>query len=118
MVKAWNIRTVYLYLVSFVTLIMLIVGTVNLIRAGVDFFYPDPGYYPGPVELKMRYENQKVEPEVIEEQVKLEVEREQQRQKHWRIKRLAESFAMLVVAAPIYLYHWRRIQIENANPAP
>ncbi|MFZ5641085.1 MAG: hypothetical protein ACOY4Q_10405 [Bacillota bacterium] len=36
-------------------------------------------------------------------------------QRYWRIRRLVESFALIVVALPTYLYHWRKIQRVEAK---
>ncbi|KKM08772.1 hypothetical protein SY88_21920 [Clostridiales bacterium PH28_bin88] len=117
MKREWNIRTIYLYLVSFVTLMMIIFGTVQLIQSAVAFVYPPPAYYPGPADIKMRMANEKLEPEVIEEQVRFEQERQEQQIKYDRARRVAESFSLLLVALPIYLYHWRRIQRDAGTPS-
>lgn len=118
--RNWDIRTIYLYLVSFATLIMLIVGAVEFLRAMVDYLYPEPPYIPGPVEMKERLERQVGPDGVVDEalvQAQIEFEREQaeERQRVWRIRRTISSLALILVAAPIYLYHWRRIQAEQGT---
>lgn len=112
MKREWNLRNIYLYLVSFVTLMMIIAGTVQLIRATVHLLYPPPPYYAGPVEIKMRMGDPDVSPELIEEQARLERERQEQHLRHEQARRLAESLALLAVALPTYIYHWRKIQQE------
>lgn len=112
---SWEIRSIYLYLVSLVTLIMIIIGTVQLIQTVVDFVYPPPTYYPGPVELKNRYQMQGVElsPQAIEEQARIERENAWRSQRYYSVKRLANSLALLVVAGPLYIYHWRKAQAKG-----
>lgn len=117
MKREWNIRTVYLYLVSFVTLMMIIFGTVDLIRAAVAIAYPPPVYTPGPLEIKYRSSNDStITPEMAAEQARLEEERERQRQRYDQARRLASAVSLLAVALPLYLYHWRQIQRELDPP--
>lgn len=117
MKREWNVRTVYLYLVCFVTLMMIAFGTVQLIRTAVAFLYPEPTYYPGPAEIKMRLRSENVPPELIEEQVRFEQERQEQQTEYQRARRLAESLALVLVGLFIYLYHWRWIQREVGGPS-
>lgn len=35
----WDIKTIYLYMVAFVTLMMLLFGTVNGLQAAFDYFF-------------------------------------------------------------------------------
>ena len=102
-----------MYLVSFVTLIMIIIGTVMLIQNAVQWVVPPPDYYPGPLETKMRMSNEKADPAVVEEQVKLEQERMKQQRRYQQARDFANSVAFLLVAGPVYLYHWRQIQQES-----
>lgn len=115
MKKEWNIRLVYLYLVSFVSLMMLVIGTVQLIQAAVEFAYPPPVYYPGPLEVKERAANQNLPADVLEEQARLERERQERQAEYQRARQLAGALSLLVVALPLYRYHWRRIQAENGG---
>lgn len=108
----WNIRTTYLYLVCFVTLVMVMLGTVQIIGATINFVYPAPVWSPGPLEIKERLEVERrnADPELVKEQIRLERERAELQQKHDGARRLGSSLALLVVALPVYLYHWRAIQ--------
>ena len=109
--SGWDIRRVYFYLVSFTTLIMIIVGTSMFIRSLVDVVMPPPMYKPTVVDMKMRIaELQKgngltaaeAEKIVQEENNRMEID-----QKRSRVRSLLNSISLLVVATPIYLYHWR-----------
>lgn len=51
---AWDARTTYYYLVCFVTLLMVIFGTVRVVQHGLDLLLPEEPYRPSPVELRER----------------------------------------------------------------
>ena len=105
----WSARNTYLYLVCLITLIMIIVATVSLVGSVAELLYPEPqqdvGRYavkpPVPVEGGL---------EIDEE----EIARQQEIQRQWSLRRfvldLVRNAAMLLLAVPIYAYHWRRIQ--------
>lgn len=110
----WNIRQVYLYLVCFATLMMLIVGSVQLIMSFVDILYPEP-LYPLAIETKMRYtetqqKNQNISQEEIDRQLELESQQRELSMKRSNIRRVINSTALILVSLPFYLYHWRKIQ--------
>lgn len=113
MAANWDIRRIYMYLVCFATLMMIIVGTVQVINGIINLVYPEPFYY-----------GEKFAPGTnvtAEERARLEKEQakqaktEEQRQKIYRIRSLATSFALLGVSFPVYLYHWRKIQRSEAT---
>lgn len=111
----WNIRQVYLYLVSFATLMMLIVGTVQLIMGIVDLVYPDPTKGMGYYDTKMRLSDmQQINPGITQEEFEKQIQEEKQSQEaSWRyqqIRRFINSLILVVVSLPVYLYHWRKIQ--------
>ncbi|MHB1125698.1 MAG: hypothetical protein ACYC2T_01885 [Bacillota bacterium] len=108
----WDIRSVYLYLISFVTLILLIVNVVNLGRGLVDVIIQPPGYYPGIEEIKMRADNEGVSLETIQKKVQLEQELNDRNARYWAIKNVVKALAFIVVVGPVYLYHWRKIRQE------
>ncbi|HBC93072.1 MAG TPA: hypothetical protein DCZ10_09295 [Pelotomaculum sp.] len=118
----WNIRQVYLYLVSFATLMMLIVGSVQLIMGVVDLVYPDPtkgmGYYDTKIRLS---DMQQKYPNLTQEEFEKQLQEEKQDQeaawRYQRIRRFINSLALVVVSLPFYLYHWRKIQRGVDIPA-
>jgi hypothetical protein len=112
----WDIRRIYLYLVSFATLMMMIVGTVQIIQAVVDFTVKQPREFaPKSVRYEELSKNTKLTKAEIEKQIKEEEAMEQERQRYWRIRRLIDNLALIVVAAPVYVYHWRKIQRAEAK---
>ncbi len=100
----WSLRNIYLYLVCLITLIMVIVAAVGFVRNVVEMVYPDPGYYDRP----MMDGESKVSDEDIAEQREL-WEKQDRRN---TILGLVGNTAMLLIAGPLYLYHWRKIEVE------
>lgn len=99
----WSLRNIYLYVLCLITIIMVIVATVNLVRGTVELAYPDPGYYGGPIEKVPGMSEAEFEKQQ-------RVARESSRRQ--AILNLVGSAAMLLVAGPVYLYHWRKIESE------
>jgi len=107
----WSLRNIYLYLVCLITLIMVIFSVVNIVRASVELAYPDPGYYSVPVEKGGTSGMTQAE---IDAQNKLQ---RQQSQRQAGLS-LVGGVAMLLVAGPLYVYHWRKIETERPAEHP
>ncbi len=88
-------RSLYLYAVSLVTLLILLFSTVALVNSFVDFAFPDPAYI-DPYAMK---ENMP-DPALLEQQ-----EENTQRQ---ALKNIFTTFSTIAIATPVYLYHWRQ----------
>lgn len=103
----WEPRTTYLYLVCLITLVMVIVATVGLVRGVFEVIYPEPQ-----LEAPIRIANPPGEtaPQMDE----AELEAQQQHQRQWSIRsavlNVAGNVAMLLVAGPLYAYHWRKVR--------
>ncbi len=103
----WSLRNIYLYLVCLITLIMVIVAAVGLVRSTVELVYPDPGYYySGPIEK---------EGARTEADIKAEQEAQEEQSRRQAVLNLVGNGAMLLVAGPLYIYHWRKIEVEHAE---
>jgi hypothetical protein len=102
----WSLRNIYLYLVCLITLIMVIVAAVGLIRNVVEFAYPDPGYY---AERPVGVDG---EPGFDEAAWERSEESRRASERRWTVLSLVGNVAMLVVAGPVYVYHWRKIETE------
>jgi hypothetical protein len=87
-------RSLYLYAVCLITLMVCLFSLVSLIRSGVNVAYPDPAYVdpynPAP----------KVDSAVISAQL----EDQNQRQ---AVKSAIDALTTLIIAGPLYVYHWR-----------
>ena len=101
-----TLRNVYLYLVCLITLVVSLFAAVSLVRAVVSVAYPDPynyGYY-----YPMEPAAEKLDPEEIERQEQL-AEDGARRQ---ALLDVVSSATTLLIAGPLYVYHWRRVQKE------
>ena len=107
----WSLRNIYLYVVCLITLIMVIVGAANGIRSAVELFYPDPGYFGYYAEpIKVEGESGLTEEQIAEQE---ELAKAQSRRQG--VLSLAGNLAMVFIAGPIYLYHWRKIEMEKTE---
>lgn len=101
----WSARSVYLYAVCLITLVMTIFATVNLVRTIVELAYPDPGYYTVVAKIAG-------EPELDPDELAKQNEFEVQRTRRYSVLNLVGSGALLLIAVPLYAYHWRKIESE------
>ncbi len=104
-----TLRNVYLYLVCLITLVVSIFAAVQLVRSAVGLAYPDPGYYgyygyPAPVDESGQ--------EISEEELRRQEEIARDSQRRNEVLGLVGSGTTLLIAGPLYLYHWRRVQAE------
>ncbi|MDO9573818.1 MAG: hypothetical protein Q7I94_02395 [Candidatus Contubernalis sp.] len=121
----WNLQQVYFYLVCFVTLIMIIVGAVNTVRSAVDFLLPDPAMEQSySYEKPTRFEgsggnlNEKLfDPDIVEMEMKRQEEISRTSAHNQSVRNLLGGVILILVAGPVYLYHWRQIPgLENPEP--
>lgn len=103
----WSLRNIYLYLVCLITLIMVIVAAVNAVRATVELIYPDPGYYYA--------EPIKGDEGPTQEEIEKQNEMQLAQSRRQAVLSLVGSAAMLLIAGPLYMYHWRKIEVEHAE---
>lgn len=102
----FSLRLLYLYLFSFVGLLITIIGSIQIIDLGLKtyvFQVDEYTYYPEP----FIGEDGK---EIVskEEQIR----RNEEDQSNQRKRQLSNSIAMILVGAPVYLYHWKTIKKE------
>lgn len=111
----FNIRLLYLYLFSFIGLLICVIGSVRLVELAMKVFifkgadqfeYSKPVMAPEAREAKLTKEGLKME----EEDAKMYQERENKRQ---RQREVSGALAMIIIGIPLYLYHWKTIQNEN-----
>ncbi|MFZ5437766.1 MAG: hypothetical protein ACOZAK_01830 [Patescibacteria group bacterium] len=99
-----NLRLLYLYLFSFVGLLILIIGSIQIVDLTLKtyvFKVNDYGYYYAETESP-----------AIREQNKKMYEEEQANQ---RKRQFSNSLAMMLVGGPVYFYHWKTIKKENKS---
>src|ERR1700687_5837614 len=119
---AW-IKKVYLYAVSLISLIILVIAAIMLINLGLktwiftkadqDIYYPQPMcaaasppaiksgttdsmIYPSPCNVNNDYKKQQLDARNAQKQ-----------------RDAAQALAMIIVATPVFLYHWKLARKES-----
>ena len=98
-----TLRNVYLYLVCLVTLLISVFAAVNVVRSTVELLYPDPGYppYEGPVTPGSGITDRSAQRALAMDS-----------QRRQSVLGLVGAGTTLLIAGPLYAYHWRRVQSE------
>ena len=122
---AWDIRRTYYYLVCFATLLMVIIGGVQTVRNALDLALPNEPYAPSPYEIEMRYARpappgEAPAPSVytreeLETMAAEERDRSLRQQRRNDLRDLLGGLALMLIAAPVYAYHWRRVRSLEAQ---
>ncbi len=108
----FNLRLLYLYLFSFVGLLITVIGSIQILDLGLKtyvFKVSEYSYYAEP----MIAPDGKTTGLSVEEQNR----RNQLEQDNQRKRQLSNSLAMIVVGIPLYLYHWQTIKKESRSEA-
>ena len=92
-------RSLYLYAVSLITLLVCLFTVISLINRGLDLIVPDQGY----VDPYAVQNDPKVDPEVIK-QANIDQNRRN------AIRGITSSLVTLLVTVPVYLYHWKMVR--------
>ena len=87
-------RSLYLYAVCLITLMVCLFSLVSFIRSGVNVAYPDPAYV----------DPYATAPKVNSAEIAAQVKDQNQRQ---AIKSMIDAVTTLIIAGPLYIYHWR-----------
>ena len=110
-----NLRLLYLYLFSFVGLIIVVIGSVQMVNIGLKtLVFKDAykyTYYEAPRVVPL--EKQEGVEELSQDELAEQERRQELEQKRGIQRELSNAIAMIVVGLPLYLYHWRVIQREN-----
>jgi hypothetical protein len=92
-------RSLYLYAVSLITLLVCLFTVISLINRGLDLIVPDAGY----VDPYVAQNDPKIDPEVIK-QANIDQNRRN------AIRGITSSLVTLLVTVPVYLYHWKLVR--------
>lgn len=102
-----NLRILYLYLFSAISLVLMIYGGVSLVNLGFKtFIFPNAGKFEA---YPMVDEKQTMTKEQLAEQQAWQ-DRETKRNNE---RDLSSALSLLIVGAPIYFYHWGVLQKEE-----
>jgi len=94
-------RSLYLYAVCLITLLVVLFSSVALINAIMNAVFPDPGY----VDIYAKPENAPSAALLAQQEENNQIQ---------ALKRIFTSFTTIAIAAPLYLYHWRTARkLEN-----
>lgn len=102
----FSIKLLYLYLFSFIGLLISVIGSIQLVDLGLKVYVfkgADTYEYSRPVKVEGMEE-------IDYEEEKAMQERERNRQ---RQRQASTAIAMLLVGIPLYKYHWKLIQKEK-----
>ena len=107
MVSNFSIKKLYLYVVTLISLILIIIGGVRLIDLGLKtwVFKEADMIYQRPMVQKPETEVSE-SPEYEEEWEKYEKKQKKSR----RQESAAQSIAFIFIGLPLYLYHWKLVQ--------
>jgi hypothetical protein len=112
----WQMRNIYLYLVTFVTLMMIIFGMVAFFNSVARFIFPQEyRTYITLMDVEAEYTSAGRDVPAQSELSRLRQERmdsDVTRTRAYRVRDLVSSLAVWAVALPFYLYHWKKIKVE------
>lgn len=103
-----NFRTIYLYIVSLITLGMIIGGIVSTVNNITAYFYPD-SYVFFQEENSSKYSIDDMIDSTNNNQIKRE------NYKNEKIKNTIVSISVIVVGGIMYKYHWNIIEKERTK---
>lgn len=105
----FNLRLLYLYLFSFVGLIIVVFGSIQLVDLSLKtYVFKNADRYPiYPISVP------KTDPSYISADDQKKQQDEQVNQQ--RQQQLVNSISMIVVGLPLYLYHWKTIGKESKS---
>lgn len=106
-----NIRTLYLYIVSFLALMAIIYSSVALVEKITNYFYP-VAYY----ETYNSYNTYDIDEKYTTQGEYNTISARDTIKKNAQIQTIKDVFtdlAILLVATFIYSYHWKMVQREN-----
>ncbi len=110
----FSLRTMYLYLFSFLGLLIVVIGAIRLINVGFrTFFFPDIDTYE--YVSTPRYDEQGKLIGETEEEQKARIEADRINAMRQRQREFIEAISFLLVGAPLYVYHWKTIQQDVAK---
>lgn len=119
MTKSLNLRSLYLYLVCLITLVIFIFGTIFTINRTVDLAIGGGYYYQTLEEFQERYyiykdngesKELKLSKEEIEENYEKYLTQEAERRRIQNIRELSNSIAAMLVGGGFWFYHWKKIK--------
>ena len=107
------IRLIYLYLFSLVGLVLIVIGSVQIINLGLTaWVFKDADrvlMYPSQPRPILEDGLTVMDPEEQEKIKQEQIEFEERQRRSRRQRTASNALAMILVGAPLYLYHWRLV---------
>jgi hypothetical protein len=88
-------RSLYLYAVCLITLLVVLFSTVSLINSIMNAVFPDPAY----IDVYAKPENAPSAALLAQQEESNQIR---------ALKSIFTSFTTIAIATPLYLYHWRQ----------
>ena len=112
----FNIRLIYLYLFSFVGLLVFVIGCVRLVDLGLKIVvFNNADIYVSYPITSFKDANDPRSLEQIKQENEVQQKAQLEESKRNRQREVSSSLAMILVGAPLYLYHWKAIQKDNGT---
>ncbi|KKR72655.1 hypothetical protein A3A55_03430 [Candidatus Roizmanbacteria bacterium RIFCSPLOWO2_01_FULL_40_14] len=113
--QRFSIRLLYLYLFSFVGLLITVIGLIRLVELGMKVYIfqgaDQYSYYSAPVSKEPGTEN--FSPEELKQREEEQKKQQEEENTRNRQREFSGAISMILVGIPLYLYHWKTIQKEN-----
>ncbi|MEK7652156.1 MAG: hypothetical protein AAB351_03080 [Patescibacteria group bacterium] len=112
------IKKAYLYVVSLVSLIIIMVGAITLLNMGLKILLNAEEYYAYPMmsvncEAIPAERGAAVKPTECDSNYQAkQQEAEKKNQQQQRKRDIAQSLAMIIVGVPVFYYHWKLARKE------
>lgn len=108
----FSIRLLYLYLFSFIGLLISVIGAVQLVDLGIKVYV-----FKG-ADVYETYPRTKLTPEgadlpLTEEEIKYQMDLQNKETTRQRQRQSSTALAMILVGLPLYKYHWKLIKNEK-----
>jgi hypothetical protein len=111
----FNIRLLYLYLFSFVGLLIAVIGSIRLIELGMKVYVFNGADQYEYVTTPIAKDGQNLSNEELTKQSQEEARIRQTENTRQRQREIAGALSMLLVGFPLYKFHWRIIQKEDTE---
>ncbi|HKB88696.1 MAG TPA: hypothetical protein VKC53_03545 [Patescibacteria group bacterium] len=108
----FSIRLLYLYLFSFIGLLVVVIGSIRLFELGLKvYIFKGADQYTFAQPVKVAPDGKEISlTQEEKDQQKKDSETETNRQ---RERELSGALAMILVGLPLYKYHWNIIKRES-----
>ena len=108
----FSIRLLYLYLFSFIGLLIFVIGSIQILDLGIKVYvFKGADKYSVPRVSKIDPAGKEIL--LTDKEKEDEARIQDEETKRQRQVQLSSSLAMLLVGLPLYKYHWNTIQKEG-----